>query len=117
MDQLNQEEYTGAVDRNSPYRRHWPIEEDPPFSAYHKPTIQPGEVVVWKKHPDADLKDGWYTPIWRNKSVGLVIATRWVKVDWDQGQNGEIYCVPEATIRWNDGDTTNTSQELLRSIL
>jgi hypothetical protein len=102
-------------DPSSPYCRFWPIDEKPPFKTFDEPSILLGEVVLWKEHPDANLKPGWYTPFWKNKHMGLVIGTRWVKVDWDQSR--DFYCVPEAVVRWNDGETTNTSQSLLRSIL
>lgn len=102
-------------DPKSPYCRFWSIDQKPPFKTFEDPSIFTGEVVVWKEHPDAKLAPGWFTPMWRNKLVGLVIGTRWVKVDWDQSK--EFYCVPEAIIRWNDGETTNTSQSLLRNIL
>ena len=97
------------------FRAAWPIEEPPPlFQRSCDPTLRPGDLVCWVEHPDAKLKDGWYTPIWRDKHVGLVLMTRWVLADWDKFDKKEPKIYPEALILWGDGETTNTSQSCLK---
>lgn len=101
--------------RQSLYRTAWPIGEPPSeWKRADEPTVKPGDLVGWKKHPDADLKPGWYTPVWRDKHIGLVLMTRWVLADWDKFYKGEPKIYPEALILWGDGGTTNTSQACLK---
>lgn len=99
------------------YKSAWPI-DDPPsnFHRRDEPTLNPGDLVGWVKHPDADLKEGWYTPMWRDKHNGLVLMTRWVVADWLSHEGKEPDLFPEALILWNDGDTTNTSQACLQKL-
>ena len=96
-------------------RTAWPI-DDPPLEQERscEPTLKPGDLVGWVEHPDAKLKDGWYTPIWRDKHVGLVLMTRWVLADWDKFDKKEPKLFPEALILWGDGGTTNTSHPCLK---
>ena len=101
--------------RQSVYRAAWPIEEPPSlFQRSCDPTLRPGDLVGWVEHPDAKLKDGWYTPIWCDKHVGFVLMTRWVLADWDKFDKKEPKIYPEALILWGDGGTTNTSQSCLK---
>ena len=96
-------------------RTAWPI-DDPPLEQERscEPTLKPGDLVGWVEHPDAKLKDGWYTPIWRDKHVGLVLMTRWVLADWIRHDKKEPKLFPEALILWGDGGTTNTSHPCLK---
>ena len=101
--------------RQNVYRTAWPIDTPSPlFQRSCEPTLQPGDLISWMKHPDAGLMDGWYTPRWRDKHVGLVLMTRWVLADWLAHEGKEMKIFPEALILWGDGETTNTSQSLLK---
>ena len=103
----------------SPYheRRNWPI-SDPPacYDIRSQPTITPGQLVQWIRHPDTDLKPGWFTPHYVNKHFGIVLKTRWVLDDWVRYDNKEPALYPEALILWADGDTTNTSHGALCAV-
>lgn len=101
--------------RQRTYRTCWPI-DDPPedWERSCEPTLKPGDLVGWVRHPDADLSPGWYTPIWRDKHVGLVLMTRWVLADWMRHDKEDPKLYPEALILWGDGETTNTSQSCLK---
>ena len=95
-------------------RRNWPI-NDPP-SIYQKsgePTVMPGQLVQWVKHPDTDAEPGWYTPHYVNKHVGIVLKTRWTLADWVPYDNKDPTIYPEALILWADGETTNTSHSAI----
>ncbi len=103
--------------RGPEHRTAWPISSPPPgWERSCEPTLKPGDLICWTRHPDADLKEGWYTPMWRNKHVGLVLMTRWVLADWDRFDKKEPKVFPEALILWGDGETTNTSQPCLKVI-
>lgn len=110
------ESYEQREDWRQPlYRTSWPISEPPgEWFRADEPTIKPGDLVSWKKHPDADLAPGWFTPAFRNKHVGLVLMTRWVLADWDRIDKKEPKIFPEALVLWGDGETTNTSQSCLK---
>jgi hypothetical protein len=101
--------------RQLTYRTAWPISSPPDeWLRSGEPTIQPGDLVGWIKHPDADLKEGWYTPAFRDKHVGLVLMTRWILADWMRFDGKAATLVPEACILWGDGDVTNTSHSCLK---
>jgi hypothetical protein len=99
--------------RMGTYRSAWPIAEPPDsWKRSDEPTLKPGDLVGWVKHPDADLREGWYTPVWQSKHVGFVLMTRWVLPEMHHDEKEpELY--PEALILWGDGDTTNTSHQCL----
>lgn len=101
--------------RRHSYRSAWPIAEPPDrWERGCEPTLKPGDLVGWVKHPDSDLREGWYTPAWRDKHVGLVLMTRWVLADWLNYDRKDLKLYPEALILWGDGDTTNTSHQCLK---
>lgn len=103
--------------RKSIYRTAWPIDAPPSnWERSGEPTLKPGDLVGWVKHPDADLKDGWHTPAWRNKHVGLVLMTRWMLADWLKLDKKEPKLFPEALVLWGDGGVTNTSHPCLKVI-
>lgn len=103
--------------RGPEHRTAWPISSPPPgWERSCEPTLKPGDLIGWVRHPDADLEDGWYTPMWRNKHVGLVLMTRWVLADWDRFDKKEPKVFPEALVLWGDDETTNTSQSCLKVI-
>lgn len=99
-------------------RRHWPINEpDMTLTCHGAPSIEPGDVVVWKQHPDdtEDTSRVFYSPFYMNKTVGLVLLTRWTRMDW--GTEEEVNTLyPEALVLWEDGDTTNTSHPCLERL-
>jgi len=96
-------------------RTAWPIDAPTPlFQRSGDPTLKPGDLVGWVEHPDAKLKNGWYTPMWKDKHTGLVLMTRWVLADWMRWDRKEPTLYPEALILWGDGGTTNTSHACLK---
>lgn len=110
--------YDGS-ERLSEYheRRQWPIGE--PSTLYEcvgVPSLVPGQLIQWVKHPNADMESGWHVPHYERKHVGLVLKTRWVLADWMRYDKKEPKLYPEALILWADGETTNTSHEGLRAI-
>lgn len=108
-------EQTDPSSRAFTYRDRWPIASPPPeWERSDEPTVKPGDLVAFKVHPDDGLAEGWYTPIWRNKRIGLVLMTRWVLADWMRHDKKEPKLYPEALILWGDGETTNTSQSCLK---
>ena len=112
------ESYEQREDWRLPVNRTaWPIDAPPPERARScEPTLKSGDLVEWIQHPDASLKDGWYTPMWKDKHVGLVLLTRWILADWVRWDRKQPKLYPEALVLWGDGGTTNTSQSLLRVI-
>jgi hypothetical protein len=112
------ESYEQREDWRQPENRTaWPIDDPPPGREMSsKPKLKSGDLVEWVQHPDSSLKDGWYTPMWKDKHVGLVLLTRWVLSDWVRWDRKQPKLYPEALILWGDGGTTNTSQSLLRAI-
>lgn len=97
------------------YRTAWPIDAPPPnVQRSCEPTLKPGDLVGWVEHPDAKLKDGWYTPMWKDKHTGLVLLTRWALADWAHHDKKDPKLYPEALILWGDGETTNTSHPCLK---
>lgn len=97
-------------------RRHWPIDEpDRSYRLVEVPTVAPGDLVRWQTHPDEGVKQSartLYSPFYVNKTVGLILLTRWTRMDWgNEAEAQNVY--PEALVLWEDGDTTNTSHACL----
>lgn len=98
-------------------RRYWPIDEpDTGYAMRGAPSVLPGDIVTWDRHPDDTQGDRiYYSPFYVNKTVGLVLLTRWTLMDWaDYEEREKLY--PEALILWEDGDTTNTSHACLKRL-
>jgi hypothetical protein len=87
-----------------------PINEKPPLKTRGgKPFLKKGDLVQWQKYPSiARCPD--------EKIVGTVLEVRWCLADWMRSEGKEVDYYPEAVILWNDGDTSNTSQNCLVKI-
>lgn len=99
------------------YLRYVRIDEKPPARTREKSTLLAGDLVVWKPDVGTDFNR---RPYYMNKVIGTVVESRWTLMDWDASphertrENSEYY--PEAVVMWNDGETTNTSQNCLDKV-
>lgn len=102
---------TNYLDPETGCPRWLPINEKPPLKTRGgKPFLKKGDLVQWQKDPSA--RGRWFD----EKTVGTVLEARWCLADWMRSEGKEVDYYPEAVILWNDGDTSNTSQNCLVKI-
>jgi len=96
-------------------RENTPITSPAPYSIAFEPTLSVGDLVTLTS---AQRSHRQSAQLWRNKNVAVVQEVFWAACDW--GEEGTILdkdewkSVPAAILLWNDGETTNTSQNVVK---
>ena len=79
------------------------MDQQPPLTSRGAPHLNVGDLVTWNTSIAHVL----------TQVVGTVLEVRWCLADWMILDEKEIDYFPEAVVMWNDGATTNTSQNCL----
>lgn len=107
--------------RNVTKSRRVPTTESPPYEPAYEPYLKVGSLVTLKQMQENHDND---IPFWRGKHSALVLEVFWSPHDkrWDAGAAESLRAdpgfvsVPAAVLLWNDGKTTNTTQNALEVI-
>jgi len=110
--------YTVKLDEGVNLPRHLAI-NDRRYQKYKNQkvvSLRVGDLVSWLWTHTASA---YFTNtlFYKCKTIGLIVDTRWTLIDYhDASMNLSYFYLKEAVILWEDGETTNSSQDSLNLI-
>jgi len=116
-------------DDNMPYRynedKKYPLStpvETLPYDSLGEPLFRVGDMVQWTEAISTSPRSPWA----EMKRYAIVREAHWILVDLfpidgsnprDAGYEAKVpYYIPEYNLYWNDGETSNTSQDCLELV-